>query len=323
MCDFGKNNFEVRDVNIHIDHETGRKFHIDKFFKFENDSLGVIRAFRMNGKPWFVGTDVARVLQYKNVSSVLVDKIKKRNRIAMTIADLQPMLMFRNTRKGYLSKISLINQFGLYEIVSRCTFKNIEHLQDWITEDIIPSFMDSESHIKIPTSKKELYLELSRVYSRAAELEEEREAAEAKLGRRNNVRVEKEGMDGALGTKEAPDECISQNNRIFPIEDNGILIREVAIRLRQIGLLVSEKMLRYILRDVGFFTKDSGSKGWFLAQYAESKGYGSYRIYCDNMHPNTKIRSKTVYMTEEGYRWFADIMKRRKDDFSKFGSIID
>lgn len=323
MCDFGKNNFEVKDINIHIDHETGEKFHIDKFFKFKNDTLGVIRAFRMNGKPWFVGTDVARVLQYKNVSSVIVDKIKKRNRVAMVIADLQPMLMFRNTRKGYLSKISLINQFGLYEIVSRCTFKNIEHLQDWITEDIIPSFMDSESNIKIPTSKKELYLELSRVYSKAAELEEEREAAEAKLERRNNARVEKKGMDGVLETKEDRAECVSQNNRIFPIDGNGILIREVASRLRQIGLLISERMLRYILRDVGFFTKDSGSKGWFLTQYAEGKGYGYYRIYCNNMHPSNKIKSKTVYMTEEGYRWFFDIVKREKDEFSKFGSVID
>lgn len=47
---------------------------------FNNNKLGNIRALSIDGKPWFVGKDVAVALGYKNTKDALAKHIKENQK---------------------------------------------------------------------------------------------------------------------------------------------------------------------------------------------------------------------------------------------------
>lgn len=319
-----KGNFEVKDVDIRVHKENGESVFISKLFKFEKEGFGFIRVFIINGEAWFVTADVGSALQYKDSSSIASKKIGEKNRMVVKSCDLKSKSLLSYSRKGVVTKLSLVNQFGVNEMILGCAFRDAGLVQEWVTKEIIPIVIDTGMNVKIPTSRKELYLEMARLYSKAAEIEEAREAAEAEL-----ERMKKESRERSRSNVmvfESADEFTAdetRKERIMPIYDKGILIRDVVKRLGEIGFRISESYLRSMLRNFGFFSKDSGYKNWKITSFAESRGYGGKRGYCNSAQSNVKIKSKTVYLTEKGYKWIEDIVKNKREECSKFGIYDD
>lgn len=75
---------------------------------FENAEFGKVRAIIINGEPWFVGKDIAEVLEYSNTRKAIADRVDGEDKKdGVTIRD----------SIGREQKPVLINESGLYSLI--------------------------------------------------------------------------------------------------------------------------------------------------------------------------------------------------------------
>ncbi|GEK28487.1 BRO-N domain-containing protein [Furfurilactobacillus siliginis] len=87
-----------------------------------------VRTVQINGKPYFVGTDVANAIGYLNTSKAIRDHIKDKYKLTERIV-----------LSGQLREVIVISEPGLYELASTSKLPNAEPFQDWIYEQVLPA----------------------------------------------------------------------------------------------------------------------------------------------------------------------------------------
>lgn len=99
-----------------------------------------IRVVERDGEPWFVLTDLAKVLGYRdaaNAKRVLRDG--QYNTLSVSIsADLG----FSRGRSPIV-----INEPGLYRLIMRSNVPNAEKFQDWVTGEVLPTIRKTGAYI--------------------------------------------------------------------------------------------------------------------------------------------------------------------------------
>ena len=108
---------------------------------FKHDSLGKLRVAVLDDKPWFIASDVAKILDYSRVKNFLLHVQQSNTQIASSSkCDL-----------GFLeSKSMLINNEGLQESLDKMTgirSQIADRLKKWIKRDILPNFEKKEAVI--------------------------------------------------------------------------------------------------------------------------------------------------------------------------------
>lgn len=95
---------------------------------YNNPDFGGVRAMEIDGEPWFVGKDVAKVLGYQNPSKALSDHVDEEDKLNNeTLSSL-------GQRGGWL-----INESGLYSLVLSSKLPSAKAFKRWITSEVIPS----------------------------------------------------------------------------------------------------------------------------------------------------------------------------------------
>ena len=116
---------------------------------FENPEFGEIRIVLINGEPWFVGKDVAEILQYKNTKDALsthVDSEDKRviQRSENTTLDIP--------NRG----LTIINESGLYSLILSSKLKTAKKFKRWVTAEVLPSIRKHGAYMTDETLKRAL-----------------------------------------------------------------------------------------------------------------------------------------------------------------------
>ncbi len=93
-------------------------------FHFEGREL---RALTVAGEPWFVATDVARMLGYSEASAMTrtLDEDEKGLRTVQTLGGSQ--------------QVSIISESGLYSAILRSRVAGAKAFKRWVTHDVLPS----------------------------------------------------------------------------------------------------------------------------------------------------------------------------------------
>lgn len=99
-----------------------------KIFQFENDDL---RTVDVDGTPWFVATDVCKVLDIKNVTQ------------AVSVLNDNQRSMLNIGRQG---KANCVNEYGLYKLIFKSRKPEAEQFQDWVTDEVLPSIRRTGSY---------------------------------------------------------------------------------------------------------------------------------------------------------------------------------
>lgn len=96
---------------------------------FEHEKFGKVRTVLIEGEPWFVGIDVAKVLGYKNISRDI-----KRH------VDSEDYRNYRNGSSEFNNRgITVVNESGLYALILGSSKKEAKEFKHWITSDVLPS----------------------------------------------------------------------------------------------------------------------------------------------------------------------------------------
>ena len=93
---------------------------------FTNDVFGNIRGAEINGKPYFVGKDIAIALGYAKPTDAVRKHCKGVSKMEIPT-------------NGGVQKVSIISEGDLYRLISHSKLPSAEKFESWIFDDVIPS----------------------------------------------------------------------------------------------------------------------------------------------------------------------------------------
>lgn len=208
-----------------------------QLFKFENKDL---RTLQIDGEPWFVGKDIAQILNYTNPSKAIRDHIADEDKL-MGVQNVTPCIVDRQGRKQYPT---LINESGLYSLILSSKLPSAKEFKHWITSEVLPQIRKTGKYAPKPLSREELLAKA--VLEADTMIKEQKELIEQKtkeLEEKNNKLEEQK-----------PKVIFAES---VVASDSAILVRELAHLIKQNGFAIGEKRLYAWMRERGYICKGS------------------------------------------------------------------
>lgn len=112
---------------------------------FNSEEFGEIRTIEIDGKPYFVGTDVAKALGYINPRKAILDHCK-----GVTKRDTP-------TSSGVQS-MSYINEGDLYRLIMKSKLPSAEKFESWVMDEVLPAIRKTGSYQKPMTVAEQIQL---------------------------------------------------------------------------------------------------------------------------------------------------------------------
>lgn len=112
---------------------------------FNSEEFGEIRTIEIDGKPYFVGTDVAKALGYSNPRKAILDHCK-----GVTKRDTP-------TSSGVQS-MSYINEGDLYRLIMKSKLPSAEKFESWVMDEVLPAIRKTGSYQKPMTIAEQIQL---------------------------------------------------------------------------------------------------------------------------------------------------------------------
>lgn len=95
---------------------------------FKNSEFGEVRTLKINNEPYFVGKDVADILEYSNSRKALSDHVDEEDK-GVTICDTP----------GGKQKLTVINESGLYSLIISSKLPSAKKFKRWVTSEVLPA----------------------------------------------------------------------------------------------------------------------------------------------------------------------------------------
>lgn len=112
---------------------------------FNSEEFGEIRTIEIDGKPYFVGADVAKALGYSNSRKAILDHCK-----GVTKRDTP-------TSSGVQS-MSYINEGDLYRLIMKSKLPSAEKFESWVMDEVLPAIRKTGSYQKPMTVAEQIQL---------------------------------------------------------------------------------------------------------------------------------------------------------------------
>ena len=96
--------------------------------RFDSEQFGLVRVVAdVNGEPWFVASDIAKVLEYSEASAMTrqLDDDEKGLSIVQTLGGSQELIT--------------INEPGLYSAILRSRKPEAKQFKRWVTSEVLTS----------------------------------------------------------------------------------------------------------------------------------------------------------------------------------------
>lgn len=116
---------------------------------FENEKFGKVRVVEHDGKPWFVGKDVAQILGYTKPDAMyrIVDKEYKIKINPQTIENTGfPQNGVTLESNPNVKNLILINESGLYSAIFNSKLPAAKEFKHWVTSEVLPSIRKTGSY---------------------------------------------------------------------------------------------------------------------------------------------------------------------------------
>lgn len=196
---------------------------------FENEEFGSIRTVTIDGKPYFVGKDVATILGYTNTPKAIRDHVDEGDKLTE-----------RAVLSGQNREVICINESGLYALVFGSKLKSAKRFKKWVTSEVLPTIREhgaymTESTLEQALANPDFLIQL------ATRLKEEQEAR-----KRLEEKVKEDEPHAILG-------------RAITTAKTSILIGDLAKILNQNGVNIGAKRLFEWMRNNGYLIKRKGT----------------------------------------------------------------
>lgn len=213
---------------------------------FKNSEFGEIRTKMISNEPYFMLSDVCRVLEIKNSR----DAKSRLNEYGVGTTDIIDSL-------GRIQKADFINESNLYKLVFQSRKPQAEKFSDWVTSEVLPTIRKHGAYMSSEVIEKTLsdpdYL--IRLATNLKEEKAKRALAEAQIERDK--------------PKVLFADTVSASNQSCLIGELAKLISQEAIRRGEINKKIGQNNLFAWMRSNGYLCKSGERKNQPLQQYVE------------------------------------------------------
>lgn len=238
---------------------------------FKNENFGQVRMAEINGKPYFVGKDIAKSLGYKNTNDAITRHCKG--------------VVKHEGFKINGNKISLITEGDMYRLITNSELPQAEKFEEWVFDEVLPSIRKHGAYMTENTLEKAL-TSPDFLIQLATNLKEEQE-------RRRLLEEEK--------ARNAPKVIFAD---AVSTSHTSILVGELAKLMKQNGIDTVEKRLFKWLRDNGYLIKRKGTDYNMPTQKSLELKIIEIKERTIN-NPDGSIRiTKTPKVTGKGQQYF-------------------
>lgn len=119
---------------------------MNKLQIFNSEEFGEIRSVDVNGKPYFVATDVAKALGYAKPNNAVSTHC--RSTLKQGIA----------TKQGNMSEMVLIPEGDIYRLIIRSKLPSAERFERWVFDEVLPQIRKTGSYIKPMSTAEQIKL---------------------------------------------------------------------------------------------------------------------------------------------------------------------
>ncbi len=248
---------------------------------FKNSEFGEIRTKMISNEPYFMLSDVCRVLEIKNSR----DSKNRLNEKGVATTDI--------LTNGGIQKADFINESNLYKLVFQSRKPQAEKFSDWVTSEVLPSIRKHGAYMSSEVIEKTLsdpdYL--IRLATNLKEEKAKRALAEAQ--------IEKDKPKVLFA------DTVSASNQSCLVGELAKLISQEAIRRGEINKKIGQNNLFAWMRNSGYLCKSGERKNQPLQQYVEQ---GLFELkkgsYVDSNGSN--ITTTTTKVTGKGQIYFVN-----------------
>lgn len=103
---------------------------------FENEEFGKIRTVVKDGEPWFIGKDVAKILEYRETAKAIRTHVDSEDK-GVSILDTP----------GGKQEITIINESGLYSLILSSKMPKARDFKRWVTSEILPTIRRTGGYV--------------------------------------------------------------------------------------------------------------------------------------------------------------------------------
>ena len=247
---------------------------------FTSPEFGQIKAIEVDGRPYFLGKEVADALGYQNGSRDINRHVDNEDRLTRCFND-----------SGQGRYMTIINESGLYSLILSSKMDSAKRFKHWVTADILPTI---RKHGMYATD--DLLNDPDLAIKAFTALKEERE---------RNRRLMAD--NGRMKPKEIFADAVSTS-------DDVILIGALAKIIKQNGVDIGQKRLFEWMRGSGYLMK-SGRDRNLPTQKAMDLGLYQIKERTIN-NPDGSVRiTKTVLVTGKGQQYFINKFLRRRNHY--------
>lgn len=243
---------------------------------FKNKDFGEVRVIAINDEPWFVGKDVAEILEYKRTADALNTHVDGEDK---GVGEIQT--------PGGKQKMIIVNESGLYSLIFSSKMKKAKEFKRWVTSEVLPTIRKhgvymTESVIERTLTDPDYLIQL------ATTLKEERQRR--LLAEEENERNKPKVLFS--------DSC--------EVAENSILIGEFAKRMKQNGLPnMGQNRLFTYLRNQGYLCKN-GERRNQPTQKSMEQGLFETKVRVINNPDGSTRTTTTTKMTGKGQIYFTN-----------------
>lgn len=246
---------------------------------FNNADFGDMRTLMIDGKPYFVGKDVAEILGYSNTKDALTSHVDAEDR---RIIQRSEIATFDIPNRG----LTLINESGLYSLILSSKLPAAKKFKHWVTSEVLPAIRKHGMY-----AVDELLANPDIAIQAFTALKEER----AKNKALQTENAQQRQMIGELKPKADYMDKILNNKGL-------VTISQIAKDYGMSGRAMNEK-----LHELGVQYKQSGQ--WLLYSKYHDKGYTHSRTINITHSDGTPDVTMETKWTQKGRVFIYELLK--------------
>ena len=239
---------------------------------FNNEEFGEVRMANIDGKPYFVATDVATALGYATPRDAISRHCKG-------------VVKHDTPTSSGVQSMSYINEGDLYRLIMKSKLPSAEKFERWVMDEVLPSIRKNGGYIagQETLSDDELMAKALLV-------------AQNKIAERDSIIAEKNAQIEQMKPKQIFADAVETSK-------SSILVGDLAKIICQNGVQIGQKRLFEWMRQNGYLMKYGTSRNMPMQKYIEQ---GLFEIKESNIQsPNGNVRlTITPKVTGKGQVYF-------------------
>lgn len=240
---------------------------------FNSPEFGDIRTVEIDGKPYFVGVDVAKALGYAKPNNAVSTHC--RYTLKRGIA----------TKQGNMSEMVLIPEGDIYRLIIRSKLSSAERFERWVFDEVLPSIRKNGGYIMGQENLSDSELMAKAIL-----------VAQKTIEHKNQIIEQQKAKIEADRPKTIFADAVSTSH-------TSILIGDLAKLICQNGVQTGQKRLFQWMRENGYLMKTGASYNMPMQRYIEQ---GLFEVKESSVqNPDGSVRvTRTTKVTGKGQLYF-------------------